>query len=139
MTAHCKCPHHKGGPHRTPNGTKQKGRPQYNQKDSPTRYRLWQAMRVLRRFTISQIAATSEIQHGTAKRYMLELTRAGYVREVAPSKPWLGRDGEAVRILARDSGPRPPRVRVDGTIHDPNVGRGGDGGSGNGIASGGMG
>lgn len=138
------CARHVRGPHRAPNGTQKKGTHQDRKALSPTRYRLWQSMRVLRRFTSSQLAATSEVSYGATKRYVRELTRAGYLKEVTPPRPHRGREGEAIKVLARDSGPKPPRVRGDGTVFDPNVDRPnvglGGGGDGSGRSkNGGMG
>lgn len=117
-------------------GTQAKGTLHDGHPVSPIRYRLWQTMRVLRRFTMSQLAASAEVKIAAARTYVLELTRAGYLRVERPAQARRGRDGEAVRVLARDSGPRPPRVRRDGSVFDPNLDRPnvqrrrGDGGGG---------
>jgi hypothetical protein len=130
---------HVGQRHRCPQGTQSKGTHHDRHPIAPGRNALWQSMRVLRRFTVSQLAAVSEVQHCAAKKYVLLLKRAGYLRDAAASKPWMGRDGEAVRVLVRDTGVKPPRVRADGTVFDPNldspnVGRSGDGAGGGNIA-----
>jgi hypothetical protein len=99
---------------------------------SAPQYRLWQSMRVLRRFTLSQLAATSETSYGNAKKYALGLMHHDYIRIVAAAHPERGRNGEAVRVLTRDTGPKAPRVRADKSLFDPNVvaSGGGDGSKG---------
>lgn len=84
--------------------------------------RVWQAMRILRRFTIPQLQATAgengqSVHYVHVHRYLAALRRCGYMFLV---RPYGGRPGEhAVFRLALDSGPLRPLVR-QGMLFDPN-------------------
>lgn len=84
------------------------------------RQQAWNSIRVLKRFTSAQIEATAEIQEENLRKYLKALDRAGYLVLCRPKqngKPM----GHAVWRLARDSGPRAPLVRFDGSgVYDPN-------------------
>lgn len=84
---------------------------------------MWRSMRVAREFSTTDLAAYSTvppvvIAPASAQKYCLRLAQAGYLRP-------LGRRARAdgMRyLLIRDTGPRPPRVRRDGTVEDRNTG-----------------
>ena len=84
---------------------------------------MWRSMRVAREFSTTDLAAYSTVPPvvvapASAQKYCRQLARAGYLRP-------LGRRARAdgMRyLLIRDTGPRPPRVRRDGTVEDPNTG-----------------
>lgn len=80
------------------------------------RAKIWQAMRILRRFLISDLASTSEVPRKHAAVYLHRLRRAEYVREVQPRS----RAAEAVYQLVRNTGPLAPRLGKHG-ITDPNL------------------
>ena len=90
------------------------------------RYKAWQTMRVLRRrrttWTEPELAALCECQASTLHPYLLELRRHGYVA-VAQAKRNGHRGGHARYRLARDTGPRAPRVRSTGALYDGNLDR----------------
>lgn len=71
------------------------------------RDRIWQSMRVLRRFTHAELAATAETSDRNVQTFLWRLQRAGYVRRVQQ-----GHGGElpraALYTLARDTGPKSP-------------------------------
>lgn len=81
---------------------------------STTRARLWQAMRILRRFTVGELQVTSECHPPVARMYLCGLARCGYV------KPLAGRGPAASYQLLKNTGPRYPRIGRDGTLYDPN-------------------
>lgn len=87
-------------------------------KKRTARARSWQSMRVLRRFTLPDLVATAEIGAANAKAYTIALRRAGYVRCVLARRA--GKGGHAVYMLARNTGPRAPMVRNNGTVWDAN-------------------
>lgn len=84
------------------------------------RQRLWNSICVLKRFTSAQIEATAEVSPANLQKYLQALARAGYLVLVRPKQN--GKSlGHAVWRLARDSGPRAPIVRTDGSgVYDPN-------------------
>jgi hypothetical protein len=84
------------------------------------RQQAWNSIRVLKRFTAAQIEATAEIQEENLRKYLKALAAAGYLAQVRPKQN--GRPGgHAIWRLARDSGPRAPLVRYDGSgVYDPN-------------------
>jgi|GEM_PF-7089170 len=84
------------------------------------RERVWRAMRMLRRFTIPDLAATAEAGANNVQHYLIALERADYVRVAAPRRSGV-KGGHAVYVLARDTGPHAPRVRGDNTVADFNV------------------
>jgi predicted ArsR family transcriptional regulator len=72
------------------------------------RARMWRAMRILRSFTIEEIAAASGARPYWAKTYLLDLARQGYVRRAMTVKgPSRGRP-RIVFAIARDDGARVP-------------------------------
>lgn len=82
--------------------------------------RAWQSMRILRRFTTLEIAATTEIPYKSAQTFVERLARTGFVWCVRKNNR--GRPGSyAVFQLIRDSGPTAPICRHNGQVYDPNL------------------
>lgn len=66
--------------------------------------KMWQAMRIMRFFTPSDIAQTAEVSLGYATAFINTLRRAGYIRRQA------GESGAfASHQLLRNTGPNAPR------------------------------
>lgn len=86
------------------------------------RYKIWHSMRILRRFTAAGLIATAEAGESNVQRYVKALRLAGYLRVTRAKREGV-KGGHPIYLLARDSGPNPPRVRVDGTVDDPNSGK----------------
>jgi hypothetical protein len=84
------------------------------------RYRIWRAMRIMRRFTMADLCATAEAGRWNVQQYVLGLIRAQYVVLVMAQRR-RGIGGGTIYTLARDTGPNPPRLRKDETIFDPNL------------------
>lgn len=85
-----------------------------------SRQRAWNSMRVLRVFSTIQIVATAEISAINLRKYLPGLARAGYV-QLAQAKQNGKVQGHAIWRLVRNTGPRAPIVRTDGTgVYDPN-------------------
>lgn len=91
------------------------------------RDRAWQSMRILRTFTLPDLVSTADIQPDNAKKYVIGLTNAGYVRCIR-EKDNGRKGGYAVYRLARDTGPHAPRLQADGRTYDTNTHRVYDGG-----------
>lgn len=88
-----------------------------------TRQRAWTAMRIHKVFTTFQIRAVSGISENALNSYLRDLGRAGYVKIQRPRQKGKSM-GHAVWRLVRDTGPRQPIVRTDGTgVYDPNQDR----------------
>ncbi len=89
------------------------------------RYRLWQTMRLLKKsgtaWTIRQLAALAETGPDNARRFVRVLVDRGYVAVTRPKREGVLL-GDALYRLIRDTGPLPPRIRVDGGLYDPNTG-----------------
>lgn len=86
---------------------------------------LWNAMRGLRSFTPTDLAAHActdllEVSKDTARAYCQTLLRAGYLKVERTAIP--GRR-EAIYRLIRNSGPRPPQERRVRAVFDENVGK----------------
>jgi len=77
----------------------------------PATQQAWQAMRILRRFTVQQLVVTSPaLRYSLASRYALRLRRCGYL--VLAAKRHLGQPGvHDVLQLVRNSGPLAPIAR----------------------------
>lgn len=83
------------------------------------RQRMWQSMRVLKRFSVADLVATAETPANSANHYVRALRRAGYLRCVQPVQS--GRTaGHARYQLMRDTGPCAPRIGKD-AVRDPNT------------------
>lgn len=69
------------------------------------RDRIWQAIRMKRRFSPPELASTSGVPEGSVRNYVKLLTRTGYLRVT-------GRDGIAqVYLLIKDPGPQRPAIK----------------------------
>lgn len=83
------------------------------------RSRMWQSMRVMRRFTVADLVATAEVGDSAATKYVRYLLRAGYLRCVVAKLN--GRTGgHAHYRLLKDTGPFAPRVGKQ-AVSDPNL------------------
>jgi hypothetical protein len=81
---------------------------------------MWQAMRVMRRFTWRDLAAVSECGESSARKYIRELRRAEYIRPttITNYRPL----SDTVYILIRNTGPQAPKLRKRTNIAwDPNT------------------
>lgn len=76
-----------------------------------TRQKLWQAMRILRRFDAAQLAATAETTTETARKLISALKQYGVVMHA----------GNTNYKLQRDLGPHAPSLRSDKTLYDHNT------------------
>jgi len=89
------------------------------------RYRVWQTMRLLRKsggpWTTREVAAVSCTRIDSVRQFTRGLVRHGYVLVVKPKQPGVVM-GDTLYRLVRDTGPYPPRIRVDGSLFDPNTG-----------------
>ena len=88
---------------------------------------MWQSMRMLRIFTIPDLVATAEAGQDNAKKYVVGLERAGYLRRVR-EKANGRKGGHAAWMLIRDTGPSAPRLQTDGKTFDVNLRKRFDGG-----------
>jgi hypothetical protein len=77
--------------------------------------RIWAAMRILKQFTIPELAATAEAGKNNVEFYTLGLARDGYLRIVRPRVPGV-KAGSAIYALINDSGPVAPRVHRGASI-----------------------
>jgi hypothetical protein len=77
-------------------------------------------MRILRLFTVADLAATAEIQPRNARAYLRRLESAGYLRLARAARNGHP-GGHAVWRLIRDTGPHAPRLQRDGATWDPNT------------------
>lgn len=85
---------------------------------SQARQRMWQAMRVMRQFTIADIVATAEVTRSHATKYVRALNIAGYAQCIRSRQSGVT-GGHALWRLARDTGPHAPRVGKH--FRDPNI------------------
>lgn len=83
------------------------------------RMRVWQSMRILRRFTIADLICAGEVTRNHVEGYVRHLVRANYVRVVQPRRLGVA-GGDAVHQLVRDTGPLAPRIGKQGLL-DPNL------------------
>lgn len=83
------------------------------------RQKLWQSMRVMRRFTLPQLMATADAEQGPAAAYVNSLKNAGYLR--VEQQRQLGITGShGVYQLLRDTGPKHPITNRVQVVYDPN-------------------
>lgn len=82
----------------------------YNAQQS-VRQRMWQAMRILRRFDAAQISATAECPHDSARKLISVLKQFGIVVRSARTE----------YVLLRDLGPKAPALRLDKALYDHNT------------------
>lgn len=85
-----------------------------------TRHRMWQAMRILRQFTVLDLVATCELKNRRiASAYLSYLRRAGYI---STTQQRTHLHEPAIHRLVRNSGPHCPAViRRNTTVWDPNT------------------
>ena len=85
------------------------------------RQRLWNAMRIFKVFTAAEIAPVADASPANVQKYLRALAQAGYLR-LARAKRNGAVSGHAVWRLVRNSGPRCPIARSDGSgVYDPNT------------------
>lgn len=90
--------------------------------------RLWRAMRLKGKFTMPgliELAARDEKNPASAtQRYVRALEKAGFVLRLNRREPGTSptSNGFARYSLVRDTGDRPPMIRRDGSVFDPNTG-----------------
>lgn len=92
------------------------------QTKAPGLQRMWQSMRILRRFTVADLVITAEAGESMAGKYVRLLQRTGYLRLAAPLAS--GQPGSRnVWLLVRGAdGPVAPIRRKDGSgVYDPNT------------------
>lgn len=76
-----------------------------------TRYRVWQAIRVLRRFKTPEVIALGGMRPKSVRNYVAFLKRVGILRSLS----------DGYTMLVRDLGPLAPIERKDGrSFQDPN-------------------
>jgi len=82
------------------------GQVQVNRRPGTARAKMWQSMRILRRFSIPDLCRTSGAGRENAKKFAAALERHGVVRRCASHD---GRPGvHNVWQLVRDTGPQYP-------------------------------
>lgn len=87
------------------------------------RQAMWQAMRKLKRFTLSDVAATSDCKRDSVRTYLHSLVRSGHIRAVgnipARRSAFLTKPAPENRAtlyeLVKDQGVEAPRVMRDGS------------------------
>ena len=90
------------------------------------REQIWRCMQILRNFSVTevQMSATTPsvpVNDVEVRRYINHLCRAGYLICTRPSRPGVLARYQLVR--ARSTGPRPPMVKANGQVYDPNINR----------------
>lgn len=89
--------------------------------DNVARRQAWQSMRIMRRFTRAAILISAEINESNLRKYIKGLLRCNFL-DIAQERV-SGRPGSVdVLRMARDNGPRPPILHIDGSMTDPNTG-----------------
>lgn len=84
------------------------------------RSRMWQSMRVMRRFTVADLQTTAEVSRASATHYVRALRDAGYAQAVIDAR--VGSANQFVTYrLVKNTGPHAPRVARDRTVFDPNI------------------
>lgn len=58
-----------------------KGQLQIKARKDTARQRIWQSMRIMRRFTIADLMRTTGSKHDNTRKYVVSLAVHGYVRE----------------------------------------------------------
>lgn len=78
------------------------------------RLKQWQAMRILRKFTVFDLlAVTEQSNKRSLLTYLSQLRRAGYLRAHYGNR---GRHEPTQFLLLRDSGPKPPALLKKGSV-----------------------
>lgn len=88
---------------------------------STARARIWRAARVLRRFTIRELAEVASATRANAFDYVAGLERVGLIAVAFRPRNGSHWDGPTIYILVRDCGPLPPVARESGGILDFNL------------------
>lgn len=86
------------------------------------RQKAWQAMRIMRQFSVGDIEATAEVKRSNIQKYMSVLIQCGYVKKLG----WVDRGkrgGYERLLLMEDTGPASPLVRKEGGLRDRNTGK----------------
>jgi hypothetical protein len=83
---------------------------------------MWRTMKILKRFDWQDlmIAASTEelvIKENTVRRYVETLYRAGYLHCVRESTAGV----RAIYLFNKNTGNRPPMIRRDKSVYDPNL------------------
>ncbi|MBF8271582.1 MAG: hypothetical protein HW380_687 [Magnetococcales bacterium] len=82
------------------------------------REKMWLAMEGMRNFSAHELAFVTDVPLSDAKSYIGYLARVGILVLVEASHP-----GKVARhTLLKWTGPKPPQVRRDKSVHDPNTG-----------------
>lgn len=83
--------------------------------------RCWRSMRVLKKFSVSDIAQGAEVRSAYAQQYVLWLNMAGYLRCLTPQTSATVNDS-TVYMLIKDTGPDRPILRMrEKAVYDPNI------------------
>lgn len=82
------------------------------------REQLWNTMRILKMFTVSQLAFNSstddhKVMESEAKSYCFALCRAGYLSKISPNHYAL--------IFTKWSGPKSPQIQKTKQVYDANL------------------
>ena len=85
---------------------------------SVTRQRMWNSIRVLRKFDIPDVMMAAEVKRNTVSRFFVELSKAGYIRKIHPRGAKQG--DRSVFILCRNTGPIAPIARKKLGMWDEN-------------------
>ena len=86
-----------------------------------SREKMWRTMKMLGVFHYRSLAAHAQVAGLDARDYVCHLRRAGILRVVQPARP--GRVALYMLPVSARTGPRPPQVRRDKAVVDPNTGR----------------
>ncbi len=83
------------------------------------RDRIWTSMRVLRQFSLPDLAATADAEKDNVRKYITGLRKSGYLI-ITKAKREGSKHGHEVYRLVRNTGPKAPRLQSDGKTYDPN-------------------
>lgn len=93
-----------------------------NVRKNTAREKAWKLMRVMRTFTLSDLATLGETDYANIKHYVQCLIVAGYVR-VEGKRQQEGRKGrDNVLRLIKNTGPKPPIQKALRFLYDQNSG-----------------
>lgn len=91
-----------------------------NSAGTAKRAKAWQAMRILRRFTLPQVEMSAEIGESNLQRFVRALTRSGFLRLDRARQLGIPASCNVYRLV-RDTGPKAPIVGNDGCVYDENT------------------
>jgi hypothetical protein len=91
-----------------------------NSAGTAKRAKAWQAMRILRRFTLPQVEMSAEIGESNLQRFVRALTRSGFLRLDRARRPGIPASCNVYRLV-RDTGPKAPILGNDGFVYDENT------------------